>query len=122
MGQYFSEILSTPPSTIIAICAICGVAILVLREFFSQAPVAFIVYPFCVITSLLVSHTFYLFEFYAPKAMEQWLLFMVLSAGIGVAATLLAYVALSSALMTVFAIRRLQPMARRSVRHIRLER
>lgn len=122
MGQYFSDILTTPTSTIIALAAICGVAILVLRELFPHAPMALIVYPFCVGASVLVAHTFFFYDFYAPKVMEQWLLFMVLSAGIGVAATFLVYIALSSLIMTMLAIRRLEPLARRSVRHIRLER
>lgn len=120
LGQYFTEILSTPTSTVIALSALCGAAILILREMFSAPAVALIVYPFCVACSVLVSHAFYLYEFYAPKVMDQWLVFMVISAAIGVAATLLVFVALRSVIFSITAAKRLEPLVRRNVRHVRI--
>lgn len=79
-------------------------------------------YPFAVLSSLGAANAFMLHDFYSPLAMDQWLLFMVLSATFGTAACLIAYLVLRATLGTFSTLRRMQPATRMAVRHIRFER
>ena len=65
--------------TLAVICVLCALASYFLKEYLANPPMIVFVYPVLVGLSLLVQHLFILGDFYAPKKLDQWLVWTILA-------------------------------------------
>jgi hypothetical protein len=66
-------------STIIVVCVLCGLASYFLKEYLANPPMIVFVYPVLVALSLLAQYLFTISDLYAPKKLDQWLMWTILA-------------------------------------------
>ena len=65
--------------TIAVICVLCALACYFLKEYLANPPMIIFVYPVLVGLSMGVQYLFILGDFYAPKKLDQWLMWTILA-------------------------------------------
>ena len=58
---------------------LCGLASYFLKEYLANPPLIIFVYPVLVLFSILVQYSFAQAELYAPRKLDQWLMWTILA-------------------------------------------
>ena len=77
--KHIESIVATDWPTIAVICVLCGLAAFFLKEYLANPPMIVFVYPVLVVLSLLAQYLFIIADLYAPKKLDQWLMWTILA-------------------------------------------
>ena len=77
--KHVENIAATDWQTIAVICVLCGLAAYFLKEYLANPPMIVFVYPILVVMSLLAQYFFTIADLYAPKKLDQWLMWTILA-------------------------------------------
>lgn len=119
--EFVNEALAQSSGTVLIIAIFCGIGILIAMDYFSNQTMGFLLFPVAVFTSLCASQFFRTYHYYSLKAFDQWVIFTVFSAAIGMGSSLVAYIILSRIFGFAAAGRAGSARKELRVRHIRLD-
>lgn len=119
--EFVTEALGQSFGTVLIIAILCGIGILIAMDFFSNQTMGFLLFPVAVFASLCVSHLFQTLHLYAHRAFDQWVIFTVFAAAIGLGGSLVAYILLSRIFGYATAGQSRGNRKELHVRHIRLD-
>ena len=77
--RHIENIIATDWPTIAVICVLCALAAYFLKEYLANPPMIVFVYPVLVVLSLLAQYLFTIADLYAPKKLDQWLMWTILA-------------------------------------------
>jgi hypothetical protein len=81
---HLGEFLGTDWQTAAVIAALCASAAYFIKDYLAQPLMIIFVYPFLVLFSLLVLHGFTQLELFAPKKLDQWLMWTIMASICGI--------------------------------------
>ena len=79
MLKHLSNICSMDWETLGVIGALCAIAAYALKDYFASPIFVIFAYPVLFILSVLVQYLFMLGEFYAPRKIDQWLMWTIMA-------------------------------------------
>jgi hypothetical protein len=88
--DYVNELMEIDASTMSLLLFICGVAKWMIKNHLTNAAMVFIMYPFTMLFSMGAYLTFYRLELFALNKPDQWLMWTIMAATVGVLVTLVA--------------------------------
>lgn len=119
--EFVNEALGQSSGTVLIIAILCGIGILVGMDFFSNQTMGFLLFPVAVFASLCVSQLFRSLHLYSHKAFDQWVIFTVFAAAIGLGGSLVAYIVFSRIFGYAAADQSRGNRKELHVRHVRLD-
>lgn len=103
--EFVIEAMGQPASTLALVSGLCTLSVFVIVHTLGNQILGALLYPFSIFASLCVSKFFIDHHFYSHRAFDKWVLFTIISVGIGMALTLLGYIAISR-IMSLFRVSR----------------
>ena len=79
IAKHFNELLAMDWQTICVIAVLCGLASYFIKEYLANPPLIIFVYPVLVLLSILIQYSFSQAQLYAPKKIDQWLMWTILA-------------------------------------------
>ena len=86
--DYANLLTEIDKSTLAMLCFICGVAKWMIKNHLTNSAMVFIMYPFTMLFSMAAYATFNYFELFAANKHDQWLMWTIMAATVGVIVTL----------------------------------
>jgi Na+/phosphate symporter len=83
IAKHFESMISLDGPTLAVIIVFCALASYFLKEYLAHAPMIVFVYPVLVFCSMFVYYIFNTMEFFAPKKLDQWLMWSIMASILG---------------------------------------
>jgi hypothetical protein len=86
--EFAKEMSEVDTSTLTLMCFICGIAKLLIKNHLANSAMVFVMFPFTMMFSVAAYTLFYRLELFAANKPDQWLMWLITSATVGVLMTL----------------------------------
>jgi hypothetical protein len=87
--EYANEMMEIDKSTMTLLLFICGAAKWMIRNHLTNSAMVFVMYPFTMLFSMCAYTVFNRFELFAASKHDQWMMWTIMAATVGVVVTLL---------------------------------
>jgi hypothetical protein len=94
--EFAKEMYEVDSTTLSLMCFICGIAKLLIKNHLPNSAMVFVMFPFTIMFSVASYTLFYRLELFATNRPDQWLMWLITSATVGVLLTLCATALLMS--------------------------
>jgi hypothetical protein len=81
--RHVNDLFAMDWQTLTVIAVLCGGACYFIKEYLSSPPMVLFIFPVLMLFSMLAQYSFIQLELFAPKKIDQWLMFTILASIVG---------------------------------------